>query len=164
MNDDRHLGASWLADIERLADVLLTDEISSADRARLEQLVCENPAARRAYVRYIYDSLNLFDLAGQPLISALENDAPHWPQKEPTAAGLSPRSADSVVGISDHLTDNNPTSPTDAPINLGLAPVIDLHAEPAVTPASGPRPRLLIESQSSATRLHGHSSTTVSRS
>ena len=55
MNDNRHHDDANSADIERLAQALLGDEISTEDREQFEQSVVQNPEARREYVRYIYD-------------------------------------------------------------------------------------------------------------
>ncbi|MCG8586365.1 MAG: hypothetical protein MI757_16780 [Pirellulales bacterium] len=67
MTDQHPDNARENVDVLRLAEALLADDISDADRALLEQHVTDDPVARREYVRFIYDSLNLYDAAGQPL-------------------------------------------------------------------------------------------------
>ena len=92
MNDDRPREDAMPADIESLAGALLADDISDSDRDQLEQLITSDPAIRRAYVQYIYDSLNLFDQAGQPLAGGIDaNDLPLHDEK-PTPAAPATRS------------------------------------------------------------------------
>ena len=64
-----------LLEIHELVTAHLQHQMSVAQRDRLQELVCNDPQARRLYVSYIFDSFDLHSRTAQGVPSALETFA-----------------------------------------------------------------------------------------
>ena len=64
-----------LLEIHELVTAHLQHQMSVAQRDRLQELVCNDPQARRLYVSYIFDSFDLHSRTAQGVPSASENFA-----------------------------------------------------------------------------------------